>query len=128
SPWANKEEGSAKTSQADSGETQNLEGMPKPSAGPSGISQPDMEARSDTGSNRPWSGNADAFGSASGPAGSVSNNTSGTTDAVDSSGIESASSPALPGEDVADAPHLSNDASDLDSQAMGDNVRQEDKG
>lgn len=130
SPWANKEEGAAETSQADSGETQNLSGMPKPSAGPSGISQPDMDARTDTGSNRPWSGNADAFESASGPAGagSVSNNVSGTTDAASSSGIESASSPTLPGSDVADAPHISNDASDLDSQAMDDNVRQEDKG
>ena len=43
-------------------------------------------------------------------------------------GIESASSPTVPGEDLADAPHVSNDAGDLDVQAMDDSFRQEDKG
>ena len=99
--------------------------MPKPSAGPSGMTPADMEARGDTGSNRPWSGNADAFGSGGGPAGGSYNRASGDSD---SGGIESASSPALPGEDLADAPHVSNDAGDGDVQAMDDNVRQEDKG
>jgi hypothetical protein len=85
-----------------------------------------MDARTDTGSNKPWSGSADAFGSGSGPGTGGTYNSAET--ASDEGGIETASSPAMPGEDVADEPRLSNDAGDLDNQAWDNNSRQEDKG
>jgi hypothetical protein len=127
SPWANKEEGSAGaagTAGTMSSDTRDLGGMPRPSAGPSGMTPTDMEARGDAGSNRPWSGNADAFGSGGGPTGGNYNSASGAGEG----GIESASSPTVPGEDLADTPRVSNDAGDLDVQAMDDSFRQEDKG
>lgn len=123
SPWADKDS-SADTADTASGVTQDLGTMPKPSAGPSGLSQPDVDAMGDTGSNRPWAGNADAFGSGSGPAGSSYNSASGDTS---DSGIESASSPAAPGADLADTPPLTTDSSDLGTQALDANPTQEDK-
>ena len=47
--------------------------------------------------------------------------------ATGDAGIESASSPTVPGEDLADNPGLSNDAGDFGVQAADDNTRQEDK-
>lgn len=127
SPWANKESGgdNADMSSTDAAETATL---PRPSAGPSGYSQADMDAMGDTGSNRPWSGNADAFGSGGGAVTGGSYNSDESAGASDDGGIETASSPAMPGEDVDDKPRLSNDANDLDNQAWDDNSRQEDKG
>ncbi|MGA7733689.1 MAG: hypothetical protein WCD37_20695 [Chloroflexia bacterium] len=120
SPWANKEESDpSPPSGAQS------PGMPQPSSGRPGT--PSMPSGgSETGSEQPRSARADDFGAGSGKVTGGAYNSAGS--AGDDSGIESASSPALPGEDLADKPRLSNDANDLDAQALDDNNRQEGKG
>jgi hypothetical protein len=119
SPWASKDEGGTSGAQTPG------PSMPQPSSGrPATPGMP--PGGSETGSERPRSERADDFGAGSGKVTGGAYNSA--TSAGDDSGIESASSPALPGEDLADKPRLSNDANDLDAQALDDNNRQEDKG
>ena len=116
SPWADKPGGESGVRQSD---------MPSPSSGRAGMPSGGMETgatQSESGSDQPWSGRADAFGTGGGPVTGGTYNSAGS--ASDDTGIESASSP-LPGDDVADNPRLSDDANDLD--AIDDNNRREDK-
>jgi hypothetical protein len=75
------------------------------------------------GGEQPRSERADDFGASGGRVTGGTYSSAGTDD----DGIESSSAPSLPGEDLADKPRLTNDANDLDVQALDDNTRQEDK-
>ncbi len=102
--------------------------MPKPSSGRAGMPPAASgSGTTDAGASPtpPMSDRADDFATGGGMVSGGAYNSTSMGSADDNTGIESASSPSLPGEDLADTPKLSNDADDLDAQAIDDNSRQD---
>ena len=122
SPWAGQSESGPETT-ASTGKIPSPS-MPPPTSGTPGTPSGGYGTGSyGSASEQPMSERADDFSAVGGP---VTGGAYSSAGSADDTGIESASSPP-PGDDLADKPRLSNDANDLDAQALDDNSRQEDK-
>jgi hypothetical protein len=119
SPWAGQGESAT---EATTGRIPST--MPQPSSGTPGMPSGGYGSESyGSGGGQPMSERAGDYSAGGGP---VTGGAYSSAGSADDTGIESASSPP-PGDDLADKPRLSNDANNLDAQALDDNSRQEDK-